>query len=453
MDPHDQDALPGLAAALAGEPTLAAELLAEVDLLAPPRRGDDDDLDDARRTLLVQRFLRRRAPQPAAEHPELTEELRPVRQRLDALEPFPRAALVLRHHQRLLVAELARLTERSPAAVDRALDAAEAAVATDPFTLDLVLAQAPRPERDAVRSAARRFAALRRRRRGQVVLAALTVVALLAGISVLPGLLRPDPYARSHGEWVHGFRLADSPAVTVEGRSISAAEDALSLTWIDEARTSCDVTVRTERERVPVPAGRPVQVDHRPARFLPPSATDFGALWVSVGPRTAARVACEVEVEDATLLAIASLLRFGPVPLELPFALRDLPAPDEVRTIFDFRGSVGAVLTPAGQEENSPDTLYISVPDLFDLAHDEPTRTVAVGAARGEVVQGVDGQSVCWKADGKRVCAGTFPLQDSSGSQKQRLLDRLVRTARLLELAPDLDDRATWFDARDALPG
>jgi hypothetical protein len=67
------------------------------------------------------------------------------------------------------------------------------------------------------------------------------------------------------------------------------------------------------------------------------------------------------------------------------------------------------------------------------------------------VVEGVDGQSVCWTADAKRICAGTFP-QDATGNKKDRLLDRLVRTARLLELAPDLDDRGTWFDAREALP-
>lgn len=450
MDPHDDDPLVGLASALAGEPTLAAELLAEVDVLAPAASGDDEP-GESRRALLVQRFLRRRPSRPAAEHSELAEELRPVRQRLDALDLLPRAVLVLRHHQRLLVAELAQLTERSPAAVNRVLDTAEAAVGSDPFTLDLLLAQAPHPEPDAVRAAARRFAVVRRRRRSRVVLAVLAVVVLVTGASVLPGALRPEPYVRSHGEWVHGFTVAPSPAFSVEGRSLSASEDALSLTRTGDSRTSCDVTVTTERERIPVPVGRPVEVGHRPGRFLAPTDSDFGVLWWAVGPRTAARVGCEVKVEDATLLEIANLLRFRPEPLRVPFALRDLPAPDEVRTVFDYQGSVGVILTPAGQLDGSTDTLYISVPDVFRTARVKPTSVVDIRGARGEVVEGVDGQSVCWTADGQRICAGTFP-QDATGNQKDRLLARLVRTARLMELAPDLDDRATWFDAREALP-
>jgi hypothetical protein len=278
----------------------------------------------------------------------------------------------------------------------------------------------------------------------------MAAVVLLVGAGVLPGALRSDPYVRGYGEWVHGFTLAPSPSFQVEGRSLSPDEDALSLTWVGR-RTSCDVTLTTARERIPAPAGRPVEVGDRPGRFLPPTDQDFGALWLSVGPRTAARVDCEVEVEDATLVEIAGLLRFGPEPMEVPFALRGLPAPDEVRTVFDYQGAVGVILTPAGQLDGSTDTLYISVPDVFGIRRARPTSVVTIRGARGDVVQGVDGQSVCWRADAKRICAGTFP-QDATGNQKDRLLDRLVRTARLMELAPDLDDRATWFDARDALP-
>lgn len=456
MDEHD-DPLVGLAAALTWDPPLAADLLAEVDALAPP--GPAEDHEDSRRALLVQRFLRRKHPAPAAApqdvadagEPDPSDELRGVRARLDGLAPYPRAVLVLRHSQRLTVADLARTTERTPAAVNRALDTAEAAVGADPATLALVLAQAPRPSPEAVQAAGRRFAVRRRRYRGRVVLAVTAVAALLVGVGVLPGLLRVDPFTRAYGEWVHGFTLGPSSAFRVDGRSLSAGQDTLSLTWTDPARTSCDVTVTTEQARVAVPAGRPVEVAGRPARFLAPTDQDSGSLWLWVGPRTAARVSCKVSVEDSRLLEIATQLQFAPAPLELPFALRDLPPTEEVRTIFDYEGSVGVILTPAGQVDGSPDTLYISVPDLFDLAPREPTSIVTVGGARAEVVAGVDGQSVCWRADGKRICAGTFP-QDATGNQKDRLLVRLVRTARLLELAPDLDDRSTWFDAREALP-
>jgi hypothetical protein len=453
VDEQEREELVALAAALAGDPAGAAELLGEVRVLSAKGGHAEDEGLPAGRGLLVQRFLRRRRPasSPSEAAVELPPELEAVRRRLDQLAPLPRAVLVLRVRGQLTVGELVRVTERPATTVNRALAEASAAVDAEPYQLDQVLAALARPERWAVQAAERRCTARRRRTQGRVLAATLAAVALLTAATVLPALLHPDPYVRAAGEWVYGFTLAPTPDFTPEGRSLSATEDVLSATWTGHADSSCTVTLTTTGAE-PVPKGRTVRVGDRPARLTDPTVTGFKTLWWSVGPHTSGLAECDGPAEDGVLLELAGLVRYGPAPVRLPFALPVLPPEDEVRLIFDYTDGSGAMVTPRGQTDESPNTVYVSVPSLFEAPRHAPTGTLAVDGTTGRVYSDTEEQSVCWKADRKTACVGAYPLENPTAQQRERVLNHVLDTARLLHVAPDLDDRATWFDAQDALP-
>jgi hypothetical protein len=453
VDEQEHDELVGLAAALAGEPRGAAELLGEVRVHAGKGAPDEDDGFLAARALLVQRFLRRRRPAASPSEPavELSPELEAVRERLDRLAPLPRAALVLRTRDQLTLGELVRVSERSAAAVNAALAEANAVVDAEPYELDQVLAALARPEPWAVQAAERRCAARRRRTQGRVLLATLAAAALLTAASVLPGLLRPDPYVRAAGAWVYGFSTAPSPEFTPVGRTLSPTEDTLRLRWTGHLDRACTLTLTTD-DPESLPEGRHLRLGDRPARLIAGTDTTYTSLWWSVGAHTSGSARCE-EADDAELLLrLAGLVRYGPQPVRLPFALRDLPPEDEVRLVFDYSDGTGAMVTPRGQLDDSPDTVYVSVPSLFDLPQGAPTGTTTVDGTTGRVYSNTVGQAVCWTTDAHTACVGASPLQDPTARQRGRVLHHVISTAQLMHVASDLDDRATWFDAADALP-
>jgi hypothetical protein len=453
VDEQEHDELVALAAALAGEPGGAAELLGEVRVLSAKGARDEDDGYLAARALLVQRFLRRRRPPASPSEPavELSPELEAVRGRLDRLAPLPRAVLVLRTRDQLTLGELVRVTERPAGAVNAALAQASAAVDAEPYELDQLLAALARPEPWAVQAAERRCSARRRRTQGRVLLATLAAAALLTAASVLPGLLRPDPYVRAAGAWVYGFTAAPSPEFTPVGRTLSPTEDTLSLRWTGHLDRDCTLTLTTADPVTP-PEGRHLRLGDRPARLVAATDATYTSLWWSVGPHTSGSAQCD-EADDAELLLrLAGLVRYGPEPVRLPFALRDLPPDDEVRLVFDYSEGTGAMVTPRGQLDDSPDTVYVSVPSLFDVPQGAPTGTTTVDGTTARVYSNVVGQAVCWTTDAHTACVGAYPLKDPTVRQRGRVLDHVIGTAKLMHVARDLDDRGTWFDAADALP-
>lgn len=452
---HDGDTLVGLASALAGGAAPAARLVAEVEAVAPATREVEDELDGpdrAQRALLVQRSLRR---PPRDEHPvgltdddqqEVPEQLRDVQREISRLAPLPRAVLVLRHLEHLTVPEIAQLTERPPAVVNRALEAATTAVAAEPHLVEQALATAPRPEPWQVQAAAAELHRRRRRTRGRGVLAALTAVALVAAAVVLPPLLAPDPYTRSRGEWVYSVTLPTDGAFQVSGRSLTADEEVLVADRGGSDRLSCSVTVTTEEQSPATPSGRPTTVGHRAARFV-----DDGSLWWSLGPRTSAAANCEQEeVADRTLLELARLVRPGPVPVLLPFTLPGLLDGHQVNRVYDYEQFHGASVAPAGTDGVSTDGVLVAVPTFFPMPEDRRPRTVDVNGATGTVIRETDGQWVCWPVDGQHACVGSVNQAQRPPDASQ--LDRLTTVARGVRMAADLRDRGTWFDAREALP-
>lgn len=456
--PDEQDeGLGRLARLLTGEARLAAELLGEVAVLDVRTPHGDDDRYADRRALLVQRVLRRRrrgAPSPGAE-PDPVESPGVVA-RLALLDPLSRTLLVLRHGEHLTLAELARITDRSPSAVTRTLEQAETVSNGDrvlePYEIEQGLWDAAAPEPGAVREAERRFAARRRRARTRVVLAGLAAVGLVVGLSALPGLLRTDPYARPYGTWTSAVRLPSQDRFAFQARQLSASEEVLSVTMDSRDGSNCSVTVTTARARVTVPAGRVATVGERPARFV--AATDEAdpGLWWSVGPRTSALAQCDADADDATLLDLAGQVQFAPEPVRVPFDLRSLPSGDEVHTFLDFGGTVGVLVTPRGESEESPEAVFVGLIASSD-AGAVSGRTVDINGTTGRLTDDEDETTVCWASGLHTVCASMINQQSTDDRPQQvRRRSRVLETARAVRLVADVDDRAGWLDAADAFP-
>jgi hypothetical protein len=235
------------------------------------------------------------------------------------------------------------------------------------------------------------------------------------------------------------------------GRTLTRTEDTLSLSWTGHLERDCTLTLTTADAGTP-PEGRRLRLGDRPARLVPATDATYASLWWSVGPHTSGSAQCYGAEDAELLLRLAGLVRYGPQPVRLPFALRGLPPEDEVRLVFDYSEGTGAMVTPRGQLDDSPDTVYVSVPSLFDVPQGAPTGTTTVDGTTGRVYSNVLGHSVCWTTDAHTACVGAYPLKDPTAQQRRRVLAHVIGTAKLLDVAPDLDDRGTWFDAADALP-
>lgn len=461
MGQHGSEVGPlvALACALTGQTGQAAELLAAT-RMSRLRPDPGEDPAGAARARMVRLFLRRQrssTPAPAPE-PGLAPELEAVRRRLDELDPLPRAALVLRHREQLTLDELARITDRPGPAVARALQSATRTVEAVGYELDQVLEAVAAPEPWAIETAARRFTARRRRIRGRWALAAVVMAALVTAGTVLPGALAPDPYARAYGAWVYGFEIRPTTGLRTVNRFLTPGTDTVDL--IDEdpgqvvlRRRTCQIEATSGQQRVKVPKGRPTRVGDHPARFLDAGGGRGPALWWSTDGRLSLQVSCADQTSDDELLAVAGMVAPGEFPVRLPVDLSGLPSEEEVLGIYDIDGQLAVLLVPPGQTEESPNSVYVSVGTLFGTADRTAARTVQVGDVTAQVQQDEETDTVCWDLGGPQACVADFSAQDRSAKARERRLARLVSIARHLRLASDTTDRATWFDARDALPG
>ncbi|MBP2418829.1 hypothetical protein ACFFOM_19360 [Microlunatus capsulatus] len=486
----EPDRLGRLARALAGDTDGAAALLAAARVAADrrPRRrpaGDAaglvvdpaEERAAARRAALVRAFLRgpRRpsAPAPAAgpaTEPDLTPaggpgpaaegdpDLDAVRRRLDGLAPLPRAVLVLREVEGLTLADVVRLTERSGPSVTRALATATDAVGAPGHQLERVVAAVEPPTGGQVETARRGLEARRRRVRGRWLLAGVLVVALVAAATVLPGVLRPDPYARAAGTWVYGYDLRPDAEVRVLNRFLTPGRDTAEL--VDRAAVrggavarTCDVTATSSTEPAPTPEGRATRVGTRPGRFLAADSSRGAGLWWRDGPRTVFELSCSPEGTDAELLAVAAAVVPAEVPVLLPVDLRALPAGEEVHGLYDLDGQVAVLVLPPGETEESPNALYVSVGSSIGGTPRPGGRTVRVGDATARVEEDAESVAVCWDLGGPQACVADFNGDAGSAPARQRRLARLLGVARAVRVASGPTDRSTWFDARAAVPG
>jgi hypothetical protein len=431
VDPDDLEELTALAAALTGDRADAARLVGET-FAAPDavRRRNPDRA--GLRGLLVESYLRRRQSSAVPPGDDLPDELGEVAERLGLLSPFERAAVVLSRLKGLPLAEVAAILDTSSAAVRRRLAQAEDRLGGTPLAVRATLNTLSWRTPDAAAMASARFRAQRgaARRRGRIRLLAVALgIVLLVALVVPPvQMLQPLP-VRSAGRWVLGIELDPPPGWTVELHVVTPDQEFVQL--MGEAAVcravaslpsaaeeeGADRRASTERAWV---GGRLVQY------------SDGGLRW-PYGKGGEVTLTCTDE-DRARLLTVAERIRFSAGrSFALPFALDRLPA--------------GLQLVGAGYEDGMP-VLALSRrrSDGFVLV----TVTESEPIGRRVTLQGV-GYRLQVAAFSRRLCR---PVVSMSVCIEARTDDIALQKAVFhnLRLAPDLQDRATWFDAREALP-
>ena len=466
---EELDELAQLAAALTGDPDQAAELIGATLARSGRRtRRRPGDSETARRNLMVQRFVAARpagGPPPSSEG--LPAEFRAVAIRLFELRPLARAILVLVRLKGLTLSEVAGLLDRSPSAVQKELEAAATGLQAESHVVHATLESLSwrTPEEDAIRRA--RVQAERRQtrqgRRIRLVVAAL-VVLILASVAV-PTLraMRPLP-ARTAGEWSYGLVLTPPDSWTVAAHFLTVDEEVLELNGLD---THCTVqallpSASPENRADRPPTSERVWIRGRPVRFNA-LGQEFRAQWPYAGTGTVT-ITCEGSGADrASTLDLANRLQFRPGQrLPVPVALG--PLPDGLRAAYagtQQNQTFVGLITGAGLESAE---IFVFA-GLFDQeefsgAAWTAREVVEVNGAAAQVYVADALVALCLPVSAPdQVCVGSDindQVVEPNDIEKRARLEinhrRVRAVAEGMKIAPDLNDRSTWFDAREAFP-
>lgn len=430
VHPDDLEGLTALAAALTGDRADAARLIGETLAAGATRRRTPEG--SALRGLLVESYLRRRQSSVVPPGQDLPEELGQVAERLGDLSPFERAALVLSRLTALPLAEVAATLDASATTVRRRLAEAEERLDATPLTIRATLEALSWRTPDAAAVAAARFrgerAAERRRGRVRVLALVLGIVLVIAVIVPTVRMLQPLP-VRSAGSWLLGLELEPPAGWTTEVHAVTPNQEILQLTGESgSCRAVASLPSAPEEERVDEPAqAERVWVRGRPVRYF-----DGGVRW-PYGEGGDVTLTC-TDQDRAGMLAMAEQIRFSAGrPFTLPFALHRLPA--------------GLQLVGAGYQGDMPVIALSQRPSeafiLVTVAEAEPTgRRVALDGIEYWLQTAAFSRQLCRRVQSSSVCV------------EARTNDIAVPRAVFLNLrlAPDLQNRSTWIDAREALP-
>lgn len=457
-----------LAVALTGSPQRAAELVGVMLAIAGRQtRRRPAERETVRRDLMVQQFVAARpaAAPPPAPAEDLPAEFREVATRLAELRPLARASLVLVRLMDLTLAEVAGILDRTPAKVQRELDAASTTVQADPFVVRAVLEALSwrTPDEDAIRrarvSADRRLARRRRRIR---LLAAGVVVVVLAGVAVpTVWALRPLP-ARMAGDWSYALALAPPAGWQVEAHFLTVDEEVLAISGPD---ANCEVqallpAAAADRGDLGT-TGERAWVRGRPIRIIT-LQRGFRIEWPYAGTGIVTMTCDGGGAERSSTLALANQLRFRPGQrMPVPVAFGALP--DGLRPAY------------AGRQEDQTFIGLITGPDLdraeiivfaglfgeeFDIAEWTAREIVQVNGIAAQTYVADELVALCLPAAAADpVCVGSDiddeDVDVDEAGKEARIEANLRRVRAVLagmRIAPDLKDQSTWFDAREALP-
>lgn len=445
------------AMALTGRAGAAVDLVAEA-LTRVGGRRDRTDLDPAgRRELLVRQHLARRRARVPADAPtadqdgDLPAELALVAARLDRLPPTQRAVVVLTFRDRVTQSEIAAILDRSTAAVDRLLTEAVRAVDTEPVeiaaTLDALAWQAPEPAllRPALLQHRRRRRARRRRVTGLLgVVAAVLAVAVLVPTVIVPRL---PAYVRPDQEWSFGYTVQPPPGWTVVARYLTPVED---TTLLYRGKDDyCQVTTSATGTPAPVLTRR-TRVHGRPGGFaeLTDGNPGLRLVWTFTPGETADVTCFDQAGQEPVLREVAAGVEFRRVPLMLPVTLAEVPRGYSLESVTDSARGSGLQLAQLGTGAWGWS---------LEFPADSPggaSRSTTVAGRPAEIFADESRFVLCLKVQGRLACLEGFNAYDSILTERRlRTLTREgARVADTLRFAPDITDRATWFDAADALP-
>ena len=414
----------GLATALTGSKRGATDLVAEALARDSSWTGLAGALDPTPRlrTAVVRTFL---ASPLGRSTPRMTAGL-------DGLNGSTRVAVMLRDGEQLTVGEIASVLDRPPKRVATELSGVPTG-AHDREIAELVALAPSAPDvADRFRVAVARVRSRRRRRTGLLTAAAVAVVAAV----VVPTMVLPRLPAdvRPAAEWrfSHEVRPPKDWRIVYRGIYPDHEQTTISIPVPDRERTSCLVTVSTASAEDPAAAGggstRATSVGGRPGVLIDDGGNGETLSWRYADDAWAS-VGCPTEpVPPATLQQIAARVRFTDARQLLPFMLDALPDGYRIRTV--------------GESFEDPDWGPFLVLDPPD---DSYWPIVLIGPNTSDADQGTASER-CLGPD-ENVCVTAAQSDDQipvSAGIERRVLSSVVDAVRL---APDLTDRAGWFDA------
>lgn len=439
----DQVALTRLATLLAGDAGAGRRLLAR-SAVRPP---DQDDLVDAAdypyessRRQLIGTFISRRGSGSS-------------RSRGDRIR---HAVAVLSHAEELGPESVARVTGLSATRVAAELDAAPSAAEWARTRAPLLEAV---PESIALDDEIDRQARLQRRgRRRTALLAGVAALVLAAAIAVpsviIPRLPRephdPDSWAMVHTvEPQEGWSVVSRGITpTMEMTAVSEGEDSPS--------EACYVRLFAPRLG-PLdlgfdpgnPPGEEFRLDGRPGWFAesPSEQEPPTVFWLYADEAWATFFCLDgPDTERDDLARLARSVSFEPQQVDVPVRFSRLADGHRIEGVTMLGEQTIVALATGGQNAW---TVVIATADTDQGASRDDSVRVGDRMAR----YNSEGQELCLTSDEPvTLCLGahwngTAPTEDQPDPRSE-----LVRIAEGLEPAPDLSDRSTWFDARDAFP-
>jgi hypothetical protein len=141
--------------------------------------------------------------------------------------------------------------------------------------------------------------------------------------------------------------------------------------------------------------------------------------------------------------------------VRLPFTLPPLDDGVSVRYVAVADSALVALALPPGRVSRAASTAYVSVPGSNRLPVDPRQRVpTRVQGVTGTLDRGrTGGLTLCWPVQTTAACVSASVFRERSDPEQTRLRRQLSSLAQGLTFAPSVGDGATWFDARQALPG
>lgn len=443
LSEDDQVALTRLATLLAGDAAAGRRLLAR----SAVRRPDQEDLVDAAdypyessRRRLIGTFLSRRGSESR-------------RSRADRIR---HAVAVLSYAEELGPESVARTTGLSAARIATELDAAPpAADCHQTWAPLLETAPVSIPLDDEIDRQAR---LQRRGRRRAAVLVGVAALVLAATI-VVPSVVMPRLPREPHDPdtWAMVHTVEPQEGWSVVSRGIMPRMELTAVSEGEDSSPSEACYVRLFAPRLgPLelgfdpgnPPGEEFRLDGRPAWFAerPSEQEPPTVFWLYADEAWATFVCLDgPDTQRDDLVRLARSVSFEPQQVDVPVRFPRLADGHRIEGVTMLGEQTIVALATGGQNAWT----VVITPDTDQGAPRDDSVRIGDRMAR----YNPESQNLCLTSDEPvTLCLGahwngTAPPEDQPDPRRE-----LVRIAERLEQAPDLSDRSTWFDARDAFP-
>jgi hypothetical protein len=262
--------------------------------------------------------------------------------------------------------------------------------------------------------------------------------------------------------WTLSHRVVESDAIRITGGSMGHYDESTSLSVGRDGNGQdengqdqrCSVSMSAEGQGGPdMEVGDKVAttVQGRPGFRSGAGAERPYLMWQHDGRRWT-QVSCP---EERFLDDVARAVQFRPSSLALPFGLSPLPTGYGLSQVISDseQGShavyLGKVVAAFGHAESDIVVSY----ETGALRVTSPVGRATTVKGRPAVLnEDREAPGVCIAEQSRYVCGGAYVTDTGPYPDRTGEIPTLLRIAEGLRFAPDLGERATWLESRDALP-